>query len=80
MSPNPKVSNFNLRYLYFYLSCYFLCFSLHKMNLRQVLKGLWSRFVELLVFKFLTEMESSHQLFFTCLITLCGNPSSLLSK
>lgn len=80
MSPNPKVSNFNLRYLYFYLSCYFLCFSLHKMNLRQVLKGLWSRFMELLVFKFLTEMESSHQLFFTCLITLCGNPSSLLSK
>lgn len=80
MSPNPKVSNFNLRYLYLNLSCYFLCFSLHKMNLRLVLKRLWNRFMELLVFKFLIEMESSHQLFFSCLIISCGNPLSLLSK
>lgn len=58
MSPNPEVSNFTLRYLHLNLSCYFLCFSLHKMSIRLVLKGLWDRFMELLVCKFLTEMES----------------------
>lgn len=60
MSPNPEDSNFNLKYLYLNLLCYFLCLSLHKMSTRPVLEGLWGSFMELLVFKFLTEMESFH--------------------
>lgn len=60
MSANTQVSNFNLRYLFLNIPCFFLCFGLHKMTIRPVFKGLRGRFMELSVLLLLTETKQFH--------------------